>query len=142
MTGALQDVRYALRQLRKSPGFTTVAVLTLTLGIGANTAVFSIVESVLLRPLPFQDSARLFAIWATQKDQRDKIGASMPEFQDYKDQSHSFEYIANMLSGWTFTWTGHGEPLRRGDSCAIRSTITASYVFNNIGSFMFIGRTM
>ena len=110
MTGVLQDVRYALRQLRKSPGFTAVAVLTLTLGIGANTAVFSVVESVLLRPLPFQDSERLFAIWAAQKDQPDKIGASMPEFQDYKDQSHSFEYIANMLSGWTFTWTGHGEP--------------------------------
>jgi predicted permease len=110
MTGVLQDVRYALRQLGRSPGFTAVAVLTLTLGIGANTAVFSVVERVLLRPLPFQDSERLFAIWAAQKDQGDKIGASMPEFQDYKDQSHSFEYIANMLSGWTYTWTGHGEP--------------------------------
>jgi predicted permease len=106
----LQDARYALRALRKSPGFTIVAALTLALGIGANTAVFSVVESVLLRPLPFQDSARLFAIWAAQKGQPDRIGSSMPEFEDYKDQSHSFEYIANMLSGWTYTWTGQGEP--------------------------------
>jgi predicted permease len=106
----VQDVRYALRMLRKSPGFVLVAALTLALGIGANTAVFSVVESVLLRPLPFQDSERLFAIWAVQKRQADRTGTSMPEFEDYKDQSHSFEYIANMLSGWTYTWTGQGEP--------------------------------
>ena len=105
-----QDVRFSFRTLRKSPGFTLVAVLTLALGIGANTAVFSVVESVLLRPLPFQDSQRLFAIWAMQNDQQARIGASMPEFEDYKDQSHSFEYMANLLSGWTYTWTGQGEP--------------------------------
>jgi len=105
-----QDMRFGFRTLRKSPGFTVLAVLTLALGIGANTAVFSVVESVLLRPLPFQDSERLFAIWAAQKRQQARIGASMPEFEDYKDQSHSFEYIANMLSGWTYTWTGQGEP--------------------------------
>ncbi len=105
-----QDLRFGFRTLRKSPGFTVVAVMTLALGIGANTAVFSVVESVLLRPLPFQDSQRLFAIWAMQKGQQTRIGASMPEFEDYKDQSHSFEYIANLLSGWTYTWTGQGEP--------------------------------
>ncbi|MGB2666478.1 MAG: ABC transporter permease [Candidatus Acidiferrum sp.] len=107
---SLQDIRYALRMLRKSPGFTTVAALTLALGIGANTAVFSVFESVLLRPLPFRDSERLVSIWAVQKGQVDRIGASMPEFQDYKDQSHSFEHMANVLSGWTYTWTGQGEP--------------------------------
>src|SRR5947208_1386358 len=106
----VHDLRFGVRILRKSPGFTAVAILTLALGIGANTAVFSVVESVLLRPLPFQNSGRLFAIWAVQKDQQVKIGVSMPEFEDYKDQSHSFEYMANMLSGWTITWTGQGEP--------------------------------
>jgi putative ABC transport system permease protein len=110
MATGWQDVRFGFRVLRKSPGFTLVAVLTLALGIGANTAVFSIVESVLLRPLPFQDSQRLFAVWAMQKSQHTKIGASMPEFEDYKGQGHSFEYMANMLSGWTITWTGQGEP--------------------------------
>src|SRR6266404_6878603 len=105
-----RDLRFGVRMLRKNPGFTVVAVLTLALGIGANTAVFSVVESVLLRPLQFEDSERLFAIWAAQKGQPDRIGASMPEFEDYKDQSQSFEFIANMLSGWTYTWTGQGEP--------------------------------
>jgi len=105
----MSDCRFGVRQLRKNPGFTAVAILTLALGIGANTAVFSVVESVLLRPLPFQDSERLFAIWAKQKGQANRTGASMPEFEDYKDQSHSFEYMANMLSGWTYTWTGQGE---------------------------------
>jgi len=105
-----QDLCFGLRMLRKSPGFTFVAALTLALGIGANTAVFSVVESVLLRPLPFQNSERLFAIWAVQKSQPARIGASMPEFEDYEAQSHSFEYIANFLSGWTYTWTGQGEP--------------------------------
>ena len=105
-----QDLRFGLRMLRKSPGFTLVAVVTLALGIGANTAVFSVVESILLRPLPFRDSDQLVAIWATQKGQAARIGASMPEFEDYKAQSHSFEYLANSLSGWTYTWTGQGEP--------------------------------
>src|SRR5258708_12980922 len=106
----MSDCRFGVRQLRKNPGFTAVAILTLALGIGANTAVFSVVESVLLRPLPFQDSERLFAIWANQKGQAHKTSLSMPEFEDYKDQSHSFEYMANVLSGWTYTWTGQGEP--------------------------------
>ena len=106
----VQDLHYGVRTLRKSPGFTLIAALTLALGIGVNTAVFSAVESVLLRPLAFQNSERLFAIWAVRKDQQARIGASMRDFEDYKDQSHSFEYIANMLSGWTYTWTGHGEP--------------------------------
>ncbi len=110
MESLVQDLRFGLRMLRKSPGFTAIAALTLAFGIGANTAVFSVVESVLLRPLAFQNSDRLFAIWAVQKGRQARIGASMPEFEEYKDQSHSFEYMANMLSGWTYTWTGEGEP--------------------------------
>ena len=111
MTGLLQDFRYALRQLRKSPGFAAVAILTLALGIGANTAIFSIVQSVLLRPLPFHDPDHLFAVWAESPEEKSvKTGASGPDFQDYKEQSHSFDGLAEVLPHFTYTLVGQGEP--------------------------------
>ena len=87
MTGLLQDVRYALRQLRKSPVFTTVAMLTLALGIGANTAIFSVIDAVLLRPLPFHNASRLVVVKATEPGRRDNIGVSYPAFLDWRSRA-------------------------------------------------------
>lgn len=89
----LQDLRYALRQLKKNPGFTIVAVLTLALGIGANTAIFSVLNALILRPLPYPTSSRL--VWITQYLPRLKgeiVGT--PDFLAWRDQSHSFSQLA------------------------------------------------
>src|SRR5579864_1214419 len=93
MNGLLQDIRYALRQLRKSPGFTAIAVLTLALGIGATTAIYSVVYGVLLRPLPYADPGRLVSIFEiTNQGTRNRLAD--PNFDDFRDQSHSFESMA------------------------------------------------
>jgi putative ABC transport system permease protein len=91
----VQDVRYAVRTLVKSPGFTAVAVLTLALGIGANTAIFSVVRAVLLRSLSFPQANRLVLIWATNATNGEMHDvASYPDFEDWKAQNKSFESVA------------------------------------------------
>ena len=107
----LSDVRYGLRMLRRNPGFAIVMTLTLALGIGVNTAIFSVVESVLLRPLPFSNPERLFAIWMNSKEEGSaRIGVSEPEFEDYKAQNRSFEHIANVIPRFTYIWDKPGDP--------------------------------
>ncbi|MCZ6752648.1 MAG: ABC transporter permease [Acidobacteria bacterium] len=105
-----RDLRFGIRLLRKSTGFTVVAVLSLALGIGASTAIFSIVNAVLLKPLPFKDPDRLVMIshkWPTIS-----LGAiSAPTFTMYRDQTRSFEALA-VLDGWSANLTGRGEPER------------------------------
>src|SRR5207248_7720781 len=93
MNGLVQDVRYALRQLGKARGFTVVAVLTLALGIGANTAIFSVVNGVLLNPLPFPNSGRIVSLFQERPDfSRDSI--SYPNFLDWQRENRAFETIA------------------------------------------------
>ena len=93
MNGLIQDIRYALRQLRKSPGFATVTVLTLALGIGANTAIFSVVNGVLLNPLPFHDASRIVSMFeATPTFVKGSI--SYPNFLDWQRDNRSFEAMA------------------------------------------------
>jgi len=107
-----QDGRYALRQLRKSPGFAAVAILTLALGIGANTAIFSVVDAVLLRPLPYKDPGRL--VWTAERF--GLIGNTAvvvsPDFAGWKSRSQVFEQIAAYGGGIGANMTGGGEPVR------------------------------
>lgn len=103
------DLRYGWRVMRRSPGFAAVAILTLAIGIGASAAIFSIVNGVLLRPLPFPDSSRIVTIWETDANRNVVRGTASPaEFLDWRDMNHSFAE----LSGWRsllFTITGSGD---------------------------------
>jgi predicted permease len=93
MTTLIQDLKFAVRMLRKAPGFAVVAVLTLALGIGANTAIFSVVNAVLLRPLPFKDSSQLVLMRETYKLVGD-VSVSYEDFLDWRQQSHAFSQMA------------------------------------------------
>jgi putative ABC transport system permease protein len=99
---AAQDLRYALRILRRSPGSTAVALLTLALGIGANTAIFSVVNGVLLRPLPFPKQDQLMMVWERDTD-GSRMNTGWPTFMDWNKDNHSFAGIA-ALSFWTPTF--------------------------------------
>jgi putative ABC transport system permease protein len=107
-----QDLRYGLRSLRRNPGFAIVAIVTLAIGIGANAAIFSAINGVLLRPLPFPESKRLVTVWETDVDRNVVHGTASPaEYLDWQEMNHSFEN----LGGWRglyFTITGSGDPER------------------------------
>jgi hypothetical protein len=108
MADLLHDIRYALRSLRRSPGFALAAILTLGLGIGANTAIFSVVHGVLLRPLPYPEPERLVMLWGHHPT----IGretASLPDFLDWRRQARSFDAIAAWANA-SYNLTGAGEP--------------------------------
>jgi putative ABC transport system permease protein len=106
----LQDARFSLRLLKKSPAFTSVAVLTLALGIGATTAIFSIVYGVLLRPLPYKDPERIVRLWE-QNATGGRINAADPNFTDLRAQNHSLTGLAE-YSSEIETVTGQGNPSR------------------------------
>src|SRR5712672_2741028 len=109
----IEDIRYGLRVLRKSPGFTAVAVLTLALGIGANSAIFSVVNAVLFQPLPFRDPGRLTVVWHTPPQKSfpgvTKFVVSPANYLDWRDQNHVFEQMSAVGFG-NFNLTGMGQP--------------------------------
>jgi len=105
-----RDFRYALRMLQRSPGFTAVAVLTLALGIGANTAIFSVVDAILLRPLPYPEPERLVRIWESSRKHDSPRNVVNPlNFLDWRDHSQSFESMA-AISGSMTNLSSHGQP--------------------------------
>ncbi|MPY89181.1 MAG: FtsX-like permease family protein [Luteitalea sp.] len=109
----LHDIRHAARSLRRSPGFTTIAVLTLALGIGANTAIFSVVDGVLLRPAPFEQVDRLVMVWETDRNSdTTREPASFPDYLDFQEQSRSFEALAAFNGAELNLTPGEGDPMR------------------------------
>lgn len=105
----LKDIRYGLRSLIKHPTFTAVCILTLALGIGANTAIFTVVNAVVLRPLPFEDGDRLAMVWTT-KDANQEQPLSFADYADLKNQTTTFRAVGAASPLWNFTLTGGGEP--------------------------------
>jgi putative ABC transport system permease protein len=130
-----QDLKYAARMLIKKPGFTAIAVLTLALGIGANTAIFSVVNAVLLQPLPFPQPERLVDVWMTGlKGNIGKGSVSYPDFADFRAQNHTFEHMAGFNTN-DFTLTGSGEPFR------LTGGIVSPDLFPVLGVSAKLGRT-
>jgi putative ABC transport system permease protein len=140
MTTLFQDLRYALRQLRRSPGFTLVAVLTLALGIGANTTIFSVMNATILKKLSFPDPDRLVLVWQTFGKGPDNYSiVSAPNYWDFERQNHVFEGIA------LFDSAGRGYNLSTGGSNAEPEQVSGLRVSANFFSVLrvqpFLGRT-
>lgn len=98
LEGFWRDVRYALRQLKKAPGFTAVVIVTLALGIGANTTVFSIVDAVMLRPLPYAHPQQLVEVWSREEGEIVGGAISYPDFFDWRAQNHGFSHLVSFQS--------------------------------------------
>src|SRR5919202_1322542 len=130
------DVRYAARVLLRQPGFAAVAVVTLALGIGANTAIFSVVDAALLRSLPYRDPARLVHLWETQRSRDfEQREASYPDFQDWRAGGREvFEGLAGYVQS-SFTLVNEGVPER-----ARGAAVTPNF-FDVLGVSAVRGRT-
>ncbi len=128
-----QDTRFALRMLMKNPGFSTVAVVVLALGIGANAAIFTVVHSVLLKPLPYPEPERIVWIWDTQRA-LDRAPMSAPEFLDYQSQNQTMEQVAGFRQ-MGFNLTGDGTPER------VRAAVVTANFFAMLRVGAALGRT-
>ena len=137
MSGIFQDIRFALRQLTKNPGFSAIAVLTLALGIGANTAIFSVVNGVLLRPLPFKDPDRIVRVWHTPPAKSFPgmtfFSVSAANYYDWKRDNHVFDRMA-IYNYRGFTLTGGAQPQQ------VDASAVSSGFFETLGVSPLVGR--
>src|ERR1043165_3065596 len=135
MNTLLQDLRYGFRMLLKQPGFTLIAVITLALGIGANTAIFSVVNAVLLRPLPFRESQRLVMFWnrGAAAAGGDRTPLAMADLLDCRAQNHSFEGVAAFQQG-ALNYTGGDIPIQ------VRGAYVTANFFSVLGIGVQLGR--
>ena len=133
MDGIARDLRFTFRSLRRSPGFFILTVLTLALGIGATTAIFSVVNGVLLRSLPYPDAERIVRVFQVG-EQGGRGQVSDPNFEDWKARTRSFEALAQMTSVGTVSVTGASEPLRA------RSSVVSKEFFAALGVRPILGR--
>jgi putative ABC transport system permease protein len=129
-----QDIRYGTRMLLKQPGFTILAVITLSLGIGANTAIFSVVNAVLLRDLPFPESDRIVTLWENNTvDGLERDDVSPANFIDWRERQKSFEQLA-FANPYSFDYVGDGEPV------TFRSSLVSKGFFDVLGANALHGR--
>ncbi|MGH9840570.1 MAG: ABC transporter permease [Blastocatellia bacterium] len=128
-----QDLRYGARMLLKNPGFTLIAVVTLSLGIGANTALFSVIDAVLFRPLPFERPERLVTLRSIDVKRGEGLQATYPDFNDWRAQNQSFEKLA-AFRGRDLMLTGWGEAAR------VRGAVVTSDLFPLLGVAPRLGR--
>ena len=133
MATLLQDLRFGVRTLRKAPAVTTLAVVALALGIGANSAMFSIVNAVLLRPLPYTDPDRLVQLYTSMPQFRE-ASVSYPNFLDWQQRSRAFDSMAAYRNE-TFNLTGVATPER------LRGQMASAQLFATLGVTPIIGRT-
>src|SRR5258708_1422677 len=129
----VQDLRYALRMLRKSPAFAAIAIVTLALGIGANSAIFSVVNGVLLRPLPYEDPDRLMAVFSSFPSQNTG-GSSPPDFRTLREQNHTLTNLSAYF-GNLFNLSGADQPER------VLGMVVSSEYFTTLGVKPLLGRT-
>ena len=129
-----QDAKFGLRVLRRNPGFTLTTLITLALGIGANTAIFSLIYGVLLRPLPYKDGHRLVVLnQQARLNNVNNLGFSVKEFQDYRDQNRTMEMVEH--HAMNFILYGRGEPER------VQTSVVSANFFDVLGVKPILGRT-
>src|SRR5438552_8955154 len=138
MDTVLQDLRYALRSLRRTPGFTLAAILTLALGIGLATAVFTVADALLLRRLPIRDQDRLVVLWGQAPDRGFDYPFTLDDAREFARQTRSLERVA------FFSYYGAGpKPIRDGDQISpVRRALVSGEFFDVLGARPVLGRAL